>query len=1085
MKTLAWAFARNPVFANIVLVLIFLLGYIAARSMTRETFPDFQGGQIQVTVPYPGADPSEVEEGVALKIEEALVGLSGVRRLTTDSHEGVCQALIDVEESADFRQVLDQVRLRLDGISAFPADAEAPIVTDRVYRDLVVLVALSADLPERRLKHWAEDLKDEILALPEVSQVTLAGAREFEISVEVSEERLQAHGMTLAELSNVIRGSSQSLPAGTIRTGGEEVRLRTLGRKYTGEELGDIAVRALPTGAIIPLDRIAEIRDGFAEDSFVATLDGAPAVFLLVSKTRDEDSIEITDAIRELVSAKQSMLPPGARIELMYDMSSYLRARINLLLKNGVAGLVVVFLLIWAFLDLRLSFWVALGMPISIAGGLAVMWAMGESINMISLFALIMVLGLVVDDAIVVGEAIYQRRMQGMSAIEAAVEGLGDVGWPVLAGVTTTIVAFLPLAFVSGVMGKFISSLPVVVIGCLIVSLVEVLLLFPAHLGHARIAEGPASASSVPFVRRFRRAREGLQRGLDWLIREVYAPTLERAFAWRYAVMAGMLAACLIMAGIVAGGYIRFELFGKVDGSILTSRVELPGGTPLHVTEAVVQRMEQAIREVSDRIPTRSGEPLLQHVLALSGGSLDTSGQYGPHIGSTQVVLLDSKSRGIHSDRVMVEWEKAIGPIAGAEALSFENIERGPVAHAIEIWLRGPDLDALLESSEGLRRRLGRFSGVYQVEGSFRTGKQEIRFELKPEASALGLTVADLAGQLQARFFGREAIRIQRGKDEIRVKVRYPAEERTRLSTLDGVRIRTPLGGDVPLYSVAEAEEAPGYASIRRIDGMRAVLVTAKVDSDVANAREVLAELQHEYIPRLEAEYPGVLVTVRGESEAMQLAMDDLMAGFPLAIVGIYVLIAAIFRSYIQPVVILFTIPLGAFGALLSHLLLGMDITLLSVFGMVALAGVAVNDAIVMIEAVNKNLAEGMPFHAAVREGGLQRFRAVLLTTVTTVGGLAPLILETDFQAKFLIPMAVSIAGGELLGTLFTVIVVPVFLYIMNDFRCLAFRVVKGRWPEREDVEPAVHREVDAGSPMPVLGGFSGAGPSPKGASDS
>ncbi|MDA1082722.1 MAG: efflux RND transporter permease subunit [Gemmatimonadetes bacterium] len=1062
MRGIARAFARNPVFANIVLVIVFLGGFLAARSMTRETFPDFSLGQIEVTVIYPGADPSDVEEGVSLKIEEALEGVAGIKHLTTVSGEGYSRTTVEVTEDYDPRRVLDHVRTRVESIDSFPPDAEKPIINDRVRHDLVLLVALSADVPERRLVRLAEDLKAEILDLPDVSRVRIAGAREFEISVEVTEESLQAYEITLADISRAIRSSSFNLAGGTVRTQGEEIRLRTLGRKYTGEEFGQVVVRALPNGDVITLDHVADIRDGFTEDVFFATLDGAPAIFLLVSKTSQEDSIRITDQVKAFVDTRREQVPPGTRIGVMYDMSEYLRARIRLLLRNGAAGLALVFLLTWLFLDFRLSFWVGMGMPIAICGGLAVMWITGQTINMVSLFALIMVLGLIVDDAIVVGEAIYEQRSRGLPPLDAAIEGLAEVGWPVLAGVTTSIIAFLPLMFVSGVMGKFIGILPVVAIACFVFSLVEVLLLFPAHLRDVRDPNAPLEIRT-PFMRRIHRVRWAVRAGLEWFTHQVYAPLLQWALAWRYPVICAGLAACLLLVGAIAGGILKFEIFGRVDGSILTATVELPSGTPLKVTEDAVKKVEQGIRQVAEQTHTRSGVPLVRHSLALTGGALDTSRKKGPHVGSVQVVLQDSAVRGIHSEEIMAAWEGAIGGIPGVESLTFENTEGRPVKRPIEVWFRGRNMNELLAAAEAFMDRLKTFDGVYQVERSYRRGKKEIQFELKPEARALGLTVADLASQLQARYYGHEAVRIQRGGDDVRVKVRYSAAERGQLSTLDDVRIRTPFGHEVPLFSVARASTAPAEVSILRIDGMRSVIVTAAVDSSVANSSAIVSALSRDYFTTLRAEYPDVRIALQGEKREMRESLASLKTGLPLAIVGIFVLIAAIFRSYLQPVVILIAVPLGVFGALISHMMLGLTVTMMSVFGMVALAGVAVNDAIIMIEAVNENLARGMPFGAAVCNGGVRRFRPVLLTTLTTVGGLTPLILETDFQARFLVPMAVSIAGGEAFGTILTVIVVPVSLYVLNDLRCAAVRLTQGYWPAREAVEPARHRHAESG----------------------
>lgn len=1057
MRAVARAFARNPVFANIVLVLIFLVGYAASRRIPRETFPDFETGKIRVTIVYPGADPTEIEEAISRKIETALDGLPGVKQLTTRSEEGFAMATVTVREEYETRQILDHVRNRIEAIDTFPIDAEKPIIVDVIRRDLVLLVALSGDMPERRLKRWAEDIKGDMQRLSGVSQVQIAGARDFEISVEVTEERLQALGLTLDAVGHAIRRSSLNLPAGTVRTEREEIRLRTLGRRYTGEQMKEIVVAARPNGDMITLDRIATIRDGFAEENFIATLDGSPTIFLLVSKTPQEDSIHISDAVKAFVTERSEALPDGTRMDVMYDMSEYLRARIDLLLRNGLAGLTLVFLLVWIFLDFRLSFWVGIGMPVSIAGGLAVMWATGQSINMVSLFALIMVLGLIVDDAIVVGEAIHRKRVEGLSAIGAAVEGLAEVGWPVFAGVATTLVAFLPLAFVSGVMGKFIAILPVVVIACLAVSLIECLLLFPAHMSHTSPSRDPRQPRT-PFLRRLSRVRHAGRDGLSWFIHHIYAPTLEFAIACRYLTLAIALAAFMITGGILYSGILPFEMFPKMDGSIITATVELPSGTPLQVTHSTVERIEAGIRAVGERTKTASGEPLVEHVLALSGGALDSSRKYGPHIGSVQVVLLDSSKRGALSQKLMAEWEKEIGLIPGAQSLIFEDVEGSPVKRPVEVWFRGRDHDQLLGAADAFNERLRRYQGVYQVESSFRHGKTEIRFKLKPEARALGLTVADLASQLQARYHGHDAVRIQRGREDVRVKVRYTEAERRRLSGLQSVRIRTPLGSEVPLFSAGDATYASGYASILRVDGKRTVVTSAAVDTSIANAHAIMTELESDFFPELRERFPSVSIDPQGERREMHDSFGSLYVSFPLALVGIYVLIAAVFRSYTQPAVILVTVPLGIVGAVLGHMLMGLTLSMLSLFGMVALAGVAVNDAIVMIEAINENLAKGMPFHEAVREGGVRRFRAVTLTTLTTVGGLMPLILETDLQAQFLIPMAVSIAGGEAFGTFLTVLLVPVCFYILNDMRCAVSRRRSGDGLTREAVEPARQR---------------------------
>jgi len=1061
MKKLLAAFARNTVFANIMLLLIFCGGGVAASRMIREAFPQFSIDLIIVNVAYPGADPEEVEEGISRKIEEAIEGLEGIKQINTTSAEGMCTAWFEVYEDYDVTEVLNRVRSKIYAISTFPVDAEKPVVTELLLRDIVLLVTLSGDMSERRLKEWAERMKKEVEQIPEVSQVEVAGVRDYEIGIEISEERLREYGLTFSQAADAVRRSNLNMAGGTIRTRGEEIRVRTIGRKYTGDELGSIVLLAKPDGKIITLDRVATINDGFTEDPLTTSVDGRSAAFLLIYKTPQEDAIDISRAVHKFIGKKKQQLPPCAKASIMYDTSEFLRARIRLLVRNGIIGLTLVFLLLWAFLDIRLSFWAGMGMPISIAGALVILWATGGTINMISLFGLIMVLGIIVDDAIVVGEAIYVHRHSGDPPLKAAVEGLCEVGLPVIAAVTTTMVAFIPLAYVGGIMGKFIRILPIVVIACLAVSLVECLILLPSHLSHL---PDPArkNGSSSSGRRRPNRLHVLTGRGLEWFTHRVYAPFLDRSMRWSYILFCAALALLLLAVGVVKAGIVKFHVFPKVDGFIATCTVEFPSGTPSEVTEKAIAHIDAELQRIAADTETVSGDPMIEHTLAIVGGTLDESGKYGPNVGSVQAVLLESRKRGLHSEELMQRWRKGIGEIPGAESVAFQGMKAGPPGAPIEVWLQGDDMNMLLDAADDLMDRLSQFEGVYQIESDFRPGKSELRFKLKPEGRVLGLTVADLAGQIHAGYYGEEAVRLQRGRDDIRVKVRYPAHERRRISDLNQARIRTPVGREAPLFSVADAQFVPGYSSIKRTDGMRRVSVSAEINEKKANANEIFIELKGGYFSKLLSRYPGLYVSLQGEQKKMRESMGSLTIGFPLALIGIFVIIATIFRSYAQPLIIMFTVPFGIIGAIVGHLMMGHDLSMMSMFGMVALAGVVVNDAIVLIEAVNANIAAGEPFFTAIRNGGVRRFRAVILTTVSTVGGLTPLILETDLQAQFLIPMALSIAAGVAFATLLTLVLIPSLLVILNDVRRLCRYLWHGDWPTREDVEPARTRRGDS-----------------------
>ncbi len=1061
MKKILTAFAANTVFANIVLVMIFMGGALALHGMLRESFPQFSLDRITVSVAYPGADPEEVEEGIVLKIEEALEGVEGIKQYTTRSSENVGTATIEVQEGYDVGEVLDDVKSRIDAISTFPVDAEKPVVTELLMRDSVMLLALSGELSEKQLKTYADRVRDEVRLLPGISQVEVFGARDYEISIEVSEEQLRRYGLSFDQVARAIRKSSINLHGGTIRTRGEEIRVRTVGRKYTGEELARIVVLAGPGGELVRLGRLATIRDGFTEDPINAVIDGVPAVFVMVFKTTEEDALHISNTVSDYLRIKQQQLPPGIQLTDFYDNTEALRARISLLSRNGILGMGLVFFLLWLFMDLRLSFWGGMGIPISLAGSLFILWAMGETINMVSLFGFIMVLGIVVDDAIVVGEAIYVHRKLGEPPLKAAVEGVSEVASPVFAAVITTVVAFIPLAYVGGIMGKFIAILPTVVISCLLISLLECLFLLPAHLSHLPDLNRPRPPGN-PVSRLLSGLQRFMQEGLERFVRERYVPFLDRVLNWRYVSLAVAVTVLLLTLGLVRGGLVKFQVFPKIDGFVITSTVEFPDGTPVAVTRQALQRIELGFLRVAERTPTRSGEPMIKKRLILVGQTLsDKMGRKGPNLGSVQFILLESEKRGIHSNELLVEWEREIGDIAGARSLTFEGLSAGPGGAEIEVWLQGRDMDDILAAAEAVKEKLHTFDGVIQIRSDFSPGKNELRLNLKPEARSLGLSVDDLARQVNAGFYGREAFRVQRGRDDIRVKVRYTREERASLADFKSMRIRTPTGLEVPLYSVADVEAGPGYATIVRTDGLRRVAVTGDVDPRRANSQEVFAELSSGFFAGLEARYPGLHISMQGSKKNMRESFASLKVTFPLAVLGIFVIVATIFRSYVQPLVILVTVPFGIIGAVIGHLLLGYSLSMMSMFGMVALTGVVVNDAIVLIERINENLAMGMDFFEAIKQGGARRFRAILLTSLSTVGGLAPLILETDMQARFLIPMALSLAAGVSFATILTLVLIPSLLAIVNDGRRLVARLKSGSWPERESVEPASTRRRD------------------------
>jgi multidrug efflux pump subunit AcrB len=1079
MKSLLVALAANRVFANIMLGMILLSGVFGASSMIIESMPEMSLDAINISVFYPGADPEEIEEAISRKIEETIKGMEEIDKFTTNSSEGSASVSIEVKTGYDVDELLEKVKTKVQSIMTFPVDAERPIVNKFEMRRSVMTLYIQADMSERRLKAWSEQIKDEIQSLPEVSNVSLFGTREYEINIGVSEERLREYGLTISQVANAIRMNNMNMSGGTIRTEGEEIRIRTLGRKYTGAELSKIVVLARPGGEIITLDRIADISDGFNEDPINNKVDGKKAVLIRVSNSLEEDAIATAEALKRYVNKKQMSLPEGATIKVLDDSTDEVRARIKLLRSNGIIGLCIVFVLLWAFMNIRIAFWCGMGIPMAVSGGMIALPAFNGTINMMTTFAFILILGIVVDDAIVVGEAIYVQRKNGASPLKAAIEGTWEVGMPVIAAVLTTIIAFIPLAFVEGVIGKIIFFLPIVVTGCLLMSLFECLALLPAHLNNlpdpnisSEKAHPPKTTVGLIF-RKLNGIQEYTARGMEKFVEKAYMPFLRKALEWRYISFATAIAILFITLGLILGGIIKYTMFPSIDGESLTATVRFPNGTPQEITQQAVDRLEEALRKVGARAKTLTGDPLIRHTITLVGQTLGRGGGggRGPNVGSVQALILPSEDRGIHSNDLSVQWERETGLIPGVESLTFGGGGFGPSGAPIEVWIQGNDMNKILQACDDLMERLRKFEGVYQVKSDFTPGKNELRLKLKPEARTFGLTVSDLGRQVFSAYYGNEALRIQRGRDDIRVKIRYTEDERTRLSDFEQVRIRTAQGHEVPLLSVADISYGPGFATITRTDGMRRVEVNAQVDAKQSNEREIMSELVMNFFPKLKAKYPGLGISVEGFQARNAESFGTLFITYPIALLGIFFVMATMFRSYVQPFVIFFTIPFGIIGAIFGHMVLGVDLAMMSAFGIVALTGVVVNSAIVLIDRINKNLAEGMPLFEAVKAGSARRFRAIFLTTVSTVGALMPLILEKNLQAQMLIPMAVSIAAGVLFSSALTLVLIPSLLIIMNDLRLFIHRLWHGWWPTREEVEPATRRGTELEKEKDVLSG--------------
>jgi multidrug efflux pump subunit AcrB len=1023
MKSAVSWFAGNHVAANLLMLFILIAGVVTAAGIKLEIFPETELDKISITVAYPGASPSEVEEGVVRRIEENVAGLEGIKRIDSVSREGAGSITIEVMKDWEIKRLLDEVKSEVDRITTLPEEAEEPVVREITRRMQVISVAVYGDAPESSIKHVTQTIKDELTNIDGITLAETAAVRDNEIHIDISEKTLRKYGLTLGLVADAVARSSLDLPAGSVDASEGEVLIRTKGRRYYADEYRDIPVIARPDGTRVTLGQIAKLEEGFADVDLHARFQGKPAAIINVYRVADQSALDVTAKVRDYIDGIDPTLPEGIRAGYYQDMSTILKSRIELLLKNMVLGLLLVSILLGLFLNLRLAFWVTLGIPISFAFGLALLPFYDVSLNMISLFAFIMVLGIVVDDAIIVGENVFRRQEEGAGRLSAAVEGTYDVGRPVVFSVLTTMVAFWPLLMVGGTMGKLMRNVPVVVILVLLGSLVESLLILPAHLARSKAHQAGARPKRMA-------------RLLHWVVSGPYHRLVRFCVVWRYATLAAGVAILLLTLGVWSAGVIKFTFFPKVEGDVLECMITMPAGTPMDRTKDVVEAVEAEAKQMLSEKDAKRAEgapPLFEHTAAVIGAQFGRQGgEVGGHLAQIWIQLLEGEKREISSASLTREWRKRVGTIADAESISFKS-EIHSAGNPVEVHLSLDDHALLADAAEELKSELEGFSGVFDISDSYLPGKMEMQLELKPSAQGLGLKLSDLARQVRHAFYGAEAMRFQRDKNEVKVLVRYPDDERKSLGNLEEMRIRTPDGSEVPFSAVAEVRMERGYAAIERAQRLRVIKVVADVNEDVTNANEVRQYLEDDYLPQLKNRFAGLRYTIGGEGQEQKEVLGDVKKGLIIALFCIYALLAVPFRSFSQPFIVMAAIPFGVVGAVLGHLLMGYNISVISLFGIVGLSGVVVNDSLVLIHRINGLRNAGLSVFDAVVEGGKLRFRAILLTSLTTFGGLTPMLLEQSIQARFLIPMAISLGFGVLFATLITLLLIPSGYLILDD----------------------------------------------------
>ena len=1046
MRTIVQKAIENHAAVNLCFIALMVFGWFSLGQMRRESFPEFDLDQISITVPYPSAAPEEVEQGVIQKIEEAVRAIEGIKKVTSTAAEGsgsVTLELIPGARNPD--RVLDDVQSAVDRIPSLPAEAEEITVSSVTRRrpSFQIGVLRETDQPltiddQLRLRAVAENVRDGLLLIPEVAEVSFMAARDYQIDIEIPEDRLRAHGLTLRQAADVIRRENRELPAGSIRSDSQEILLRGNNRRTEAATLGELPLVTEPGGGVLTVADLGTVRDEFTDTTAINYVNGKPALALTVLRSTSQDLLAMVDGVQTYL--RDNPPPPGYRYVTWGDESISVRSRLDLLVRNGWQGLLIVFVLLMIFLDPKLAFWVAMGIPFSLLTSAVFLYLTGQTINQISMFAFVMALGIVVDDAIVVGENIYAHREMGKPFARAAIDGTTEVIPSVLTAVATTVVAFAPLLFVSGTMGKFTAVMPMAIIAMLFVSLIECVSILPSHLSHKtsllfRIV-GVVFYVFRPLLFVTAAINRGATRMLDAFIHRVYVPTLRLALNNRIVVAAACVGLILVTAGMVRGGVVGFSFFPRLDGNTLSASVVFPDGTPPAAAIAATRQAEDAFWRVAGQYEDE-GVAIAKTSYRVVGAS--ALGASGSNRGSVEIELIDSEVRGVPSREIVNRWRAAVGKVIGAEEFTVGTRSFGPGGGAVEFKVTGPSskIDRLESFVEACKAKLATFPGVSDIRDDSTPGKWEYRFRIKPEAFAMGVRTADLAETVRAAYFGEEVMRIQRGRHEVKIMVTYPRDDRRLLSNFDEIRVRLDDGVERPITELAEIDVVRSYAAINRIDQARAITVSADIDDELPDSDRIVPTFQSGFLKDLEARYPEVRVRWEGRQEQRAESFGSLRRGYVVAILLMFILLAIEFKSIVQPFLVLLIIPFGLFGAIVGHITLGIPLTLFSMYGIIALSGIVINDSIVLMDFINHRVAEGVPIQQALLESGARRLRPVMLTTITTIGGLLPILLETSLQAQILIPMATSIAFGELFATVLVLYLVPISYSMYHDAKHL------------------------------------------------
>ncbi len=1045
---------KYPILVNMIMISILVFGIIGFMNMKSSSFPELPADKIFVNVTFPGASPTEVEEGVMLKIEDNLEGIEGIDRITSSSSENYGSITIECFKDYDIDDILSDVKNAVDRISSFPEDAEEPRVYKQAETSRVMTIMLYGEVNLQALKKQAESMRDDFLAFSEISQVEIGGIPSPEISIEISEEALRKYNLTFDEIANRVRFSNQNLTGGRIKTTEEELLIRSNNRKYYADSYKKIVVRAEQNGGVVLLEDVATVIDGFEEIPDQVFFNGKKAVSITIQKTRKENVLTIDEFVKKYCESFNEA--EGAfEVSIIDDSTVNLTQRIDILVENGIVGLILILITLTIFVNLRLSFWVALGIPISFAGMFIIISLAGMTINLISLFGMIIVVGILVDDAIVIGENIYKYIELGEDPVEAAIKGTTEMFPAIFTSILTTIIAFTPLFFLEATIGKFIWNIAAAVIAALIFSLIESILILPSHIAHMK----QANKDKVFPV------RAKIEKVIEFFTMQLYAPTLRFFMKNKWFGFCLPIAGLFLTIGLMRGGLIGFSFFPNIDGDVIPVRITLASGERESKTLEILNRIEKAVWELNEEIKAERTDGLdvilsIKKEIGTTGsagrgpGRSSSSNSTSGNLGYLQIQLLDNEARNMSSFLFANRIKEKVGEIPEAIESTFgqEAIFGKPVS----VSILGNDYNELQKAKELVREELSQFTSLKNISDNSKPGAKEVKVQLKPLAYNLGLTSGAVARQVRQGFLGQEIQRIQRGRDELKIWVRFGEEDRQKIETLEKMRINTPSGGEVPFSEIATYTLERGIVSIGHIDKMREIKVEAELTNPNEELPPILNSIEETVFPKILSQTQGLKIRFEGQTREQAKIQKSAQKAFPLALITIVLIIITVFRSSLQAGIIFVMIPLGIIGAILGHGIHDVPVNILSFFGIIALTGIVINDAIVFVDVINRNLRNGMQLFDAIFEGGIARLRPILLTTLTTVSGLAPLILEKSLQAQFLIPMAISIAYGLLIGTILILIEIPVLFLIINRIRQAWFWVLNGEWPKPEEVEPAV-----------------------------